>query len=296
MRILCAWFPKLDIDLALRQRPALASRPVVLLQGHGDRALVSGVSCEAARLGILAGMSAGQARRRSPAAVFLADNAGACLDEVERIATILRTRVTERVAVGGRDHVFVAIDEESPDAGKAAALRVMGIVRAWADRPVRGGLAAIRSEALDAARASRRGLLVVPPTPADRPTETIPPLTSPEISARVETAPLSGLAARAGIGALLFRLETVLAARGEGARSVRVEVTTPAGVVEVGAGSPQPFYTGTEAMQLLAGDIAAEALEGATAIRAVLGRLAPDVRVRPLGAANFEPERLPLAG
>jgi nucleotidyltransferase/DNA polymerase involved in DNA repair len=296
MRILCAWFPKLDIDLALRQRPALASRPVVLLQGHGDRAIVSGASCEAARLGILAGMSAGQARRRSPAAVFLADNAGACLDELERIARIVRARVTERVGVGGRDHLFVAIEGDSPEDEKALALRVMSLVRAWADRPVRGGLAPSRQEALEAARASRRGLLVAPPAGAGAPPETIPPFRTPGLAARLQTGPLAGLAARAAVAALLCRLEAVLAARGEGARALRVEVTVPGGVVEARATPAQPFYSGAEAMQLVAADLVPEALEGATAVGAVLGRLAPDVRVRPLGATNFEPQSLALAG
>jgi hypothetical protein len=297
MRVLCAWFPKLDVDLVVRQRATLAGRPVVLLQGHGDRALVSGVSCEAGRLGILPGMSAGQARRRSPAAVFLADNSGACLEEIERLATIVRTRVTTRVAVGGRDHLFVAIDGDDGDDEKALALRVMGIVRAWADRPVRGGLAATRQEALEAARASRRGLLIVPPAATPDDAAAVASSSPAEVTARrTFPAALSGLAARAAVAALLARAETIIAARGQGFRRVTVEVTGPGGVVDAAGSTAQPLYAGSEAMALVASQLSPESLEGATAIAVRLGRLAPDVRVKPLGAANFDVGRLALAG
>ncbi len=295
MRVLCAWFPKLDIELIVRQRPTLAGRPIVLLQGHGDAALVSGVSCEASRLGILTGMSAGQARRRSPGAVFLADNSGACLEEVERVAGILRARVTTRVAVGGRDYVFAAIECDYPDDERAVALRVMGIIRAWAGRTVRGGLAATRTEALEAARASRRGLLIVPEG-SDVTGEALPSLRDEAVSARRVTAPLPGLAARAAVGVLAGKLETVLAARTEGFRSVCARITTPEGVMLARGASPQPLYSAAEAMALLAAQLAPEGLDGATAIELTFGRLAPDVRVKPLGAATFERAVLPLAG
>jgi hypothetical protein len=296
MRVLCAWFPKLDIDIVLRQRPTLAGRPVVLLQGHGDRALVSGVSCEASRLGILPGMSAGQARRRSPGAVFLADNSGACLDELERLAMILRTRVTTRVEVGGRDHLFVAIDGEDHDAEKALALRVMGLVRTWAARPVRGGLAATRADALEAARASRRGMLALPPAHGDQP-DRVGIFRNEEVTARrAFPDALGGAGARAAIGELCVRLAGILAGRGVGARAIAVDVATREGHVRVRVPSPQPAFTGAELMALVAGQLTPDLLEGATRIEIRVGRLCPDVRVAPLGVANFERADLALAG
>lgn len=296
MRVLCAWFPKLDIDIVLRQRPTLAGRPVVLLQGHGDRALVSGVSCEASRLGILPGMSAGQARRRSPGTIFLADNSGACLDELERLAMILRTRVTTRVEVGGRDHLFVAMDGEDHDAEKALALRVMGIVRAWAARPVRGGLAATRADALEAARASRRGMLALPPADAER-IDPVGIFRDDEITARREFQDaLGGTAARAAVGELCVRLAGILAARGMGARAIAVDVATGAGHVRVRVQSSQPAFTGAELMALVAGQLPPDLLDGAARLEIRLGRLCPDVRVSPLGVANFERADLALAG
>jgi hypothetical protein len=296
MRVLCAWFPKLDIELILRQRPTLESRPVVLLQGHGDSALASGASCEASRLGILAGMSAGQARRRSPGAVFLADNSGACLDELERMARIVRGRATTRVAIGGRDHLFIAIDEANADEAKAVAMRVMGLVRAWAGHTVRGGLADSREEAFEAARASRRGLLVCP-AKGRGDAGSIGPFREESIVVRqVSDQPLPGLAARATLGTLLSRLERVLAARDEGFRTLEVSVSVPEGKVAASGSRAQPIYSGSEAMQLVAAQLTPEALDGANGFEVTASRLAPDIRVRALGAVNFDTGALARAG
>jgi hypothetical protein len=51
MRVLCLLFPRLSIQLALQQRPGLAGRPVALIAGAGDSALVSAASTEAAARG-----------------------------------------------------------------------------------------------------------------------------------------------------------------------------------------------------------------------------------------------------
>jgi hypothetical protein len=296
MRVLCAWFPKLDIDLATKLRPALGSRAVVLLQGHGDRALVSATSCEGSRGGILPGMSAGQARRRSPMAVFLADNGGACLDELERIARIVRARTTTRVEVGGRDHLFVAIHGEDAEHERELALRLMGIIKAWADRPVRGGLSDTKQEALEAARSSRRGLLVTPPRAATGDAGAIGPLEERSVAVRQEFAPpLPGLGARATIGALLSRAERVLDARGDGFRTVDVTIICDGGTFHASGASPQPLHTAAEAMALVAPQLPAESLDGTASIGIALGRLSPDIRVKPLGAANFEDGRLARA-
>ena len=65
MQVTCLYFPRLALELAWHKRPALRSRPVVLIDGAGDTALVTARSPEAADCGVLAGMQAGQARRVS---------------------------------------------------------------------------------------------------------------------------------------------------------------------------------------------------------------------------------------
>ena len=162
MRVLALWLPRLPIHLALRNRPSLNGRPLVLLQGHGDEAVATTMSCEAARMGVLPGMSGGNARGRCPGAVFLADNAGACMDELERIAAIIRNRATTRVAMGGRDHLFVAVEDRGGRDETAFARRVAGLVEAWAGHEVRVGVADTREAAVEAAHAARRAPAIVP--------------------------------------------------------------------------------------------------------------------------------------
>ncbi|MGD9933552.1 MAG: hypothetical protein AB7T37_07510 [Dehalococcoidia bacterium] len=291
MRVLCAWFPKLDVELATRLRPALAGRHLVFLQGSGDAALVSGASCAAASAGILTGMSAGQARRRSPAAVFLSDNAGACIEELERVAGILRTRVTTKVEVGGRDHLFLAIDRDSPDAERATALRVMGLVRAWSDRPVRGGLAGSRLEALEAARASRRGLLICPPAGEPESGSDIAPFraeslaASTSLDADVSSSPL---AVRARISSLAHRLETIASTRNQGFRDVRIVLHRETGAETCRARSSAPLHSASEALALIGPSLSAESLSAVTRVEVSFERLTPDVRVRPLNRAFAE--------
>jgi len=291
MRVLCAWFPKLDVELATRLRPALAGRHLVFLQGSGDGALVSGASCAAASAGILTGMSAGQARRRSPAAVFLSDNAGACIEELERVAGILRTRVTTRVEVGGRDHIFVAIETESPDDERATALRVMGLVRAWSDRPVRGGFAATRLEALEAARASRRGLLICPPSGESVPPDAIAPFRPESLAASASLDTVAGsspLAVRARISSLAHRLETIASARNQGFRDVRVVLHRGASTETFRSRSSAPLHTASEALALIGASLAVEPPPAVTCVEVLFERLTPDVRIRPLDRAFAE--------
>lgn len=285
MPILCAWFPKLDVELATRLRPALSVRHLVFLQGSGDRALVSGASCAAASDGVLVGMSAGQARRRSPAAVFLSDNAGACIEELERVAGILRLRVTPRIEVGGRDHIFVSIDGESHADQRASALRIMGLVRAWSGRQVRGGLAASRLEALEAARASRRGLLICPPSDSAESEAPIHPFREERIAASAPVGIASGrspMAVRARISSLAHRLETVSAARNQGFRDVRVVLHRGDSSATVRTRSASPMHSAAEALALLGAALSDDAVAGVDRVELRFERLTPDVRVRPL--------------
>ncbi len=282
MRILALWQPRLGIQLALRQRPTLEGRPVILLQGRGEEALVSEASCEAQRMGVLRGVSAGHARGRCPGGVFLADNAGGCLDEMGRIASIIRTRATTRVAIGGTDHLFVGLPDDLDGAQEAVvAKRLLSLAAAWGGQEARGGVADSRDAALDAAHAARRGVLIVPSGSEGRAVEEIPVYRSGEqIGAAVRLGPgESGLAARAAVIRLFGRLQLVLAARGESFRELEMEVETGAGAIRHAVASAQPLHTAGEGLALLGTHVPADALAGARQVRVLLGRLGPNVRV-----------------
>ena len=92
MRVLCLLFQRLPIELALRARPALRGRPLALIAGHGGDALVTAATADLTARGIIPGMPAIEARERAPEARFAPDNAGACLDELERVSAIVRAK------------------------------------------------------------------------------------------------------------------------------------------------------------------------------------------------------------
>lgn len=163
MRVLCLFFPRLGIELALRSRPGFRSAAVALLQGAGDDAVVSAASCELAARGVMAGMTAGEARRRVPETRFLPDNANACLESLERAAAILRARATPFVEVGGREHLFLDITRLAHGPSEEARLagRLAAFAGSWLQSLARAGVADTRADALEAARAARRGPQVV---------------------------------------------------------------------------------------------------------------------------------------
>ncbi len=282
MRTVCLWFPRLGVQLASRQRPALAGRTVVLIAGHGDDALVTETTCDAAVLGVLRGMSAGQARGRSPGAVFLPDNAGHCLDELERIASIIQTRATDPVAIGGRDHILIQADPAVPEAALAA--RLAALATAWSGLATRAGLADTASEALDAARASRGRPVVCPPQGAG---ETVVPYRPESITARSRVAIGSGeLAIRATLQSLLAKAQAILEARGQGYRRVEITITGGDGAITRTRLTPQsPAHDTAGIAPLAVRTLPPGALTGARSLEVTLDRLGPDVRVQPCRAS-----------
>lgn len=284
MRVLCLLFPRLGLHLAVRQRPALRDRPVVLLQGHGDDALVAAASCEASQRGVITGMSGGEARHRVPEALFLADNAGQCLDELERVASILRLRATPLVALGGRDHLFLDISRHAntPREEELLAQRLAALASTWAKAPVRSGVASSRQEAVEAARAARRGTLVCPPVPANDPP--IPSFRPEPLSAEVRfPSHASEVAVRARVQRMLRALDLALEARSESFRAALLFVTNDAGEHELRLPQPQPQHT--TASLLDAFDRQAQLLAGAHSVRVELQKLGPVVRVEPCAAS-----------
>lgn len=284
MRILCLQLPHIGAHLAVRSRPALAGRAVVLIEGHGDDAVVSDRTCEAGARGILVGLSAGQARGLCPGAVFLADNAGACLDELERLATILRTRATTLVAIGGRDHLFIDITDDVAE--QRIAARLSGLVSAWADYPVRAGVASSRAAACEAASASRRAPVIVPPD-GDEEEPGLGPYRDEPLTGEWRVAhALSGLQARARTVRLLAHLDTMLAAQARSFREATVSLETAEGISEFHF-RVAPSHAASDLLSELAARLGADGLDGALGLSVALQHLGPDVRIRPLPAQRF---------
>ncbi|MGK2966008.1 MAG: hypothetical protein ACSLFM_10440, partial [Tepidiformaceae bacterium] len=157
MPVMCVLFPRLPIVLAHAQRPQFAGRAVVLASGAGEDALVTAVSAPAARESIVPGMTAAEARRLSPSAVFLPDNPGACLEALEHAASLVRSRFTTRVEVGGRDHLFLELPGRA-DATETLASATAAYLASFTGHEIRASVAASRAAALTAARCARNGV------------------------------------------------------------------------------------------------------------------------------------------
>lgn len=283
MRIVCLWFPRLSLQLTLRNRPTLAGRPIVIVQGHGDAALVVDRCVVSANDGVLPGMPGVHARLRCPDAAFVPDNATDCLEELERLAGIIARRGDGRVEVAGRDHLFVAIDARDDDAAGTLARALVATARNWTGLEVRAGCAPGRADALDAARAARRGIVLVP---GEAEPETIPPFRPEEIAGGTASPggePMTALAARAALVRLLSRLNRILEARRASYREASLVIQSE-NPFEAKVRTGQPSHAAGDVLALLAGaGLTARDLDGATSIRVELKKLGPDVRVRPLG-------------
>lgn len=277
MRVLCLFFPRLGLQLALRQRPALEGRTLVLLQGHGEDALVTAATADASGRGLLAGMTAAEARRRVPDARFLPDNAGDCLDELERVADIIRRRATPLVEIGGREHIFVDVTAVADDGDEGALAGTLGrLASSWSGLTVRAGVASGRAEALDAARVARLGANVSSSVIAS-PEAPIAPYREEVVGATVDAVPGSDIALP--VQRLLRRLDIVLTAREASVREVRIVIERPGTAIEQRLRLRQPAASTAAVRAALFDD--PSPLRDATAVRIELRRLGPDVRVRP---------------
>ncbi len=163
MDMLCLYFPRLGVDLARRRRPQLAGRPVVLLSGAGDDAKVTAHSSEAGALGVLRGMTAGEARRAAPGAVFLADNPADRLAELDRVAAIAgafgAALLTDHVET---DRIYIPCQSAVAESERVLAQNLAGEILSSA----RIGAGSTHEAAFEAARASRRSIMPASSTPA----------------------------------------------------------------------------------------------------------------------------------
>lgn len=288
MRLLCLYFPRLAVRLAVRQRPQLDGRAVVLIEGHGDQVLVSAASCEAVAAGIIPGITAGQARARASGAAFVPDNAGDCLAELERVAGVIRLRATPLVEIAARDHLVVDLSGLAgrfPDEGEAAR-RLAGLVQGWTGLEVRAAVASTRTEAFQAARAARRFPIVCPVV--DAAGTPVSPYDEHASLSAAETFPArtSDLAARARLVRLLTRLGTLLEARGQSFRELRLEFESGERNALLAARPPRPLNDPLLALDLLAAQVPEGGLDGVRGLRVTLLRLGPDVRTRACAAST----------
>ncbi len=302
MRPLCLYFPRLGVEIALRQSPHLSGRSVALLSRPGADGRLTAVSAQAADRGLLPGMSAGEARRKDPTCVFLPDNPGAALDELERIASIIRLRATPLVEVGGAAHLFVDLASTIrlyPDEA-AAARRLQQLAQAWSGLPVRAGAASTRRLALAAAMAARFQPAIDsgPAAAADEPP--IAPFAERTLAVTVTVFGGSSEAgARERLTGALRRLQAILDARNEGFRELRVEIDCDG---HAGAAAIERFlnpeYDASRALNGLEAHLCASRPGAAHTVRVTLGRLCPDVRALawPSAAAGGPPLAAPSAG
>lgn len=280
MRLLCLVFPRLGIQLARRENPALAGRPTVLLAGDGEAALVALASVEATAAGIETGVTAARAGERCPAVAMVRDNAGECLDELEGIASILRARATTDVAMVSRDAVMVSLDGlDDRFAGETAAASALArLARSWTGLDVRAGVAGTVEGAIAAARTARRFPVICPASGPGQPLPMLPGSVAGRVSWGVE-ASLAGAGAK--LETLLAKLQTVVEVHGLSFREVTIEVTRPSGSLVYRLGSGSPLHRATEARDLIFARLGSGALSGTTGIEVALGRLGPSVRVEP---------------
>lgn len=281
MRILCLWSPRVSATLALRQRPALAGRPFVVIAGRGDDALVADASPAALAEGVLAGMRAGQARFACPRAVSVPDNAGACLDELERAGGIVGRRFGLRWAAGGREHLLFELPRESTADEARLARQAAAVAVAWSGLEFRAGVASTVARAREVARAARRWPVIEPAN--DTPAKGINPLPG-QLAVELRTAARSSVAAAVLVaGKQLTRL---LAAYDASFREATLEVSDGSETQSWRLKPPVPLHDAAMAAEQLVA-----ALPGGTAgvrLRLALGRLGPDVRVQPCAAALGE--------
>ncbi|MGE0599529.1 MAG: hypothetical protein AB7J35_06200 [Dehalococcoidia bacterium] len=280
MRVLSLFFPRLGIQLARAANPSLAGRPLGLLAGEGDGALLSAVSVEATADGIEAGMTSLQARQRCPGIALERDNARECLEQLEAVSSILRTRATSNVAIVSRNSIALSLSglEGRFANEEAAAAAISALARSWSGLDVRAGIASTLEQAECAARKARRFPLV---QPDEGVTEFELPRyeavtgrhtwethsTSPDVVARIHK--------------LLGTMQPMVEAGGRSFRTLRVEIEQGPYRSSMVLKASQPLHRAAEASELLRSRLAEMALDGTTAVSVTLDAIGPSVAVEP---------------
>jgi len=282
MSIACIYFPRLGLQLALQHRAVPLGRPLALLAGHGDAGIVAVTSPEAAARGVLVGMPSLQARRICRDIAFLPDNAGACLDALDRVALILRKRTTGDVALGGRNHLLVTISDDGDVETHGAHL--VEIARAWTGFDARLGTGETATQAVAAARDRRRMRDVVSPEGVAA-VESLPRYEP--LAAEVRIGPGRGgtLATRTALRKLAAGLGAALDARRESFRSARLTLDIAGRPSETRLRPGAAFHHPDEVLPALERALAACDGMDIRGIRLEVGDIGPSVAVTPCAAS-----------
>jgi len=280
MAVLVLFFPRLGIQLARRKDSALAGKPLGLLVGEGESALLAAVSVEATADGVEQGMTALQARQRCPAITFERDNASECIETLEGLLPILRSRATTNVAIVSRDAIALSLagmEGRFTDEG-AAAHATLTLVRTWSGLDVRGAVAGNIKDALCSARKARRF-----PVISGDPGETVAelPAYEPVTGQFTWESPVTSRDAAERLTRMASSLQAVMSAYGHSYRSVRVDVSHGANRTSYTFRSAQPMHRASEALDLIRERLDAGKLDGATGIRLSLEKPGPMIAVEP---------------
>lgn len=279
MRVLALYLPRLGVQLLRAADPVYQERPVGLLAGEGDGALVTTVSVEGTADGVEPGMTALQARQRCPGLLLEPDNAAACLDALEHLVSILRSRTTTDVAIVSRNAVtldLAGVTGRFTDEATAAQA-ILTLARSWSGLDVRAAVASDVETAVCAASRTRRHPVLLEDEPKQ---DSRLPVYSPVSAAYRAARPLSGEMAEARLAKMLGSLRPLVEVQRQSYRAVRVEAARgpyrTAFVVRAGA----PFHEAAEAAALVRGRVRGE-LDGVTELRVALERPGPSVSVAP---------------
>jgi hypothetical protein len=252
----------------------------VLLASDGEASLVTVASVEASAAGIERGMTASQAHERCPAAMAVRDNANACLDELERMASMLRMRATTDVAIVSRDALIVSLrglDDLFPDEA-AAATAIVRLARSWTGLDVRAGVADTAERATALARTARRFPAICQVTGPGEVLPALPDSLAGRMHWRGEADPEAAGDRLLGV---LRKLEAAVEVHGLIFREVSLEVARPSGSLVYRLRCGVPLHGAAEAHQFILARLGTAVLSGATGVEVVLGRLGPAVRVEP---------------
>ena len=278
MRVLCLYLPGLGMQLVARRRPELAGRPVVMLDGAGASATVVEARGALPGKATLTGIPAAQARARCPRAVFLPDNLGDCLDELERVAAVVSRQATPLVEVGGRSHVFVdlaGLDGRFASEVQAAE-RIAGLVSEWSGLAVRAGVAGARAEALEAARGARSGPMVVAPAGQLALDHERPIRGSGEVSGSEALPPgTDAERARERLAALVARVTKLVTVSERGFRRLEITIEGAGATQQIRARSAVPVLDPARALALVAGPVSSTTFDGAARLSVTASGLVP---------------------
>ena len=278
MRVLALHVPRIGVQLLRAADPAFCEKPVGLVAGDGDDALFTTVSCEATADGVDPGMTALQARQRCPALLLAPDNAAACLDALEHLASILRTRTTTNVAIVSRNAIALDLDGllgRFADEGSAAQA-ILALARSWSGLDIRAAVASNLEAAVTAAARARRHPVLLE-LEADGPAL---PVYAPVAVAYRAERPLAGEMAEARIAKMLGSLRPLLEVQHQSYRAVRVELARGPYRTTFVIRAKSPLHNAAEAVALVRERVRGE-LDGVTELRVTLERPGPEISVTP---------------